>query len=579
MMRAAAFTLLGIALGACASDAPPGTQTPTQLASGGPSAAPSVATAPQPPRVISVVGTNDLHGRVAALPLLGGYLANLRQARSADGGVVLVDAGDMYQGTLESNLLEGKPIRDAYAVLRYDAVTIGNHEFDYGPVGPAATPESSADDPRGALLALSNGAPYPFLAANLLQQKTKSRVEWPNVKSRVAIDVAGVKVGLVGVTTEETLETTIAPNVKDLMMAPLASSIEAEAKALRGDGAEMVVVLAHAGGKCQAFRNDLSQDACETDAEIFRAARALPTGLVDVIVAGHTHAGVAHEVNGIAIIEQFSYGRAFGRVDVKLGGQPRRVESRKLHAPQDLCPGQGNKPEPETCDAGEYEGKKVERLADVHAAIAPAIDAAKGKRAAVVGTELEEPIRRSYDQESALGNLFADLLLAAVKDADAALMNGGGLRADLPKGKLSYGALFESFPFDNRLAVATMGVGRLKSILEQNLKSSGGVLSIAGLNAKAVCEGSRLKVILKRKDGSVPADSQLIRVVASDFMVLGGDGFWGQQGPAQYEVLTELMRDALERGLAAKKSLRERDVFNAKKPRLEISQKRPLKCP
>src|SRR5207249_1499495 len=114
--------------------------------------APTPAT---PARVtISVVGTNDRHGRIEALPALGGYLANLRRARAREGGaVVLLDAGDMFQGTLPSNANEGAAVVRAYNVLGYAAAALGIHEFDFGPVGPAVTAKNPGEDPRGALRA------------------------------------------------------------------------------------------------------------------------------------------------------------------------------------------------------------------------------------------------------------------------------------------------------------------------------------------------------------------------------------------------------------------------------------------
>src|SRR5262249_54013827 len=109
---------------------------------------------------LSIVGTNDLHGGVSpvdgrgGLALLGGYLSNLRAARAREGGaVLLLDAGDLFQGTLESNLNEGAVVVKAYNALGYAASAVGNHEFDYGPAGPATTPQSPQDDPRGALKA------------------------------------------------------------------------------------------------------------------------------------------------------------------------------------------------------------------------------------------------------------------------------------------------------------------------------------------------------------------------------------------------------------------------------------------
>src|ERR1700750_1419610 len=83
---------------------------------------------------LTILGTNDLHGALERLPVLAGFVANVRAARTADhGGVVLVDAGDMFQGTLESNLGEGADVVRAYNQIGYAASAVGNHEFDYGP--------------------------------------------------------------------------------------------------------------------------------------------------------------------------------------------------------------------------------------------------------------------------------------------------------------------------------------------------------------------------------------------------------------------------------------------------------------
>jgi 2',3'-cyclic-nucleotide 2'-phosphodiesterase (5'-nucleotidase family) len=533
-------------------------------------------TAPaQPAVVISVVGTNDLHGRVFALPLLGGYLENLRRVReTGGGGVLLVDGGDMYQGTLESNLLEGVPVRDAYTALGYHAVTIGNHEFDFGPIGPNATPHAPGDDPRGALIALSSGAPYPFLTANVVDKKTLANVDWKNVRPSAMVEIANSKIGLVGVTTEETMRTTIAPNVADLATIDLAKAIEGEAKSLRAAGARAVVVLAHAGGKCQSFKDDLKTDSCEESAEIFKVARALPKGLVDVIVAGHTHAGLAHTVNDIAIIESFSYGRAFGRVDLTLSPT---VIAKKLFAPHDLCP-EGAKADLETCAPGEYEGKPVTRSRAVEKAITASVANAKSKRGERIGTRIVDVIKRAYDAESALGNLFADLLREAAPNVDAAFMNGGGLRADLTAGELSYGTLFESFPFDNRITTAKLSVKDVKALLAAHIGRSGGILSLSGITMRAECGANGLTVELFDRKGKALKDERVLTILGSDFMFLGGDSFWGELTPPPIEISDELMRDALERGLKKRKELRSSEVFDPKKPRFDLKGKRPLRC-
>ena len=233
---------------------------------------------------ISIVGTNDVHGRVGRVALIGGYVDNLRQARAADGGaVVLLDGGDIFQGTLESNMSEGVPMVLAYNALGYDAAAVGNHEFDYGPVGPDAMPTSESQDPRGALLARASEMDFPLLLSNV-RYRNGDAIDWPGISPAVMLDAnatAGVSIGIVGATTEEALESTLAGNVTDLEMLPAAETIIRYATALRGEGAQIVLVTIHAGAGCDDFHEPRDATSCSGDLEVFELARALPAGLVD----------------------------------------------------------------------------------------------------------------------------------------------------------------------------------------------------------------------------------------------------------------------------------------------------------
>ena len=151
------------------------------------------------------------------------------------------------------------------------------------------------------------------------------------------VTASGIRVGIVGVMTERALSVTIAANTGGLQVAPLVDTIAAEAKRLRADGATIVVVTSHAGGRCTAFTSPTDLSSCEPDEEIMRVARALPPGLVDVIVAGHAHSAMAHMVAGVAIIESFNGGRTFGRIDLVVDRASRRVLEKRIFAPRDLC--------------------------------------------------------------------------------------------------------------------------------------------------------------------------------------------------------------------------------------------------
>jgi 5'-nucleotidase len=559
-------------------------------------AAPSAA--PSGELILSVVGTNDLHGGIlpqwdgrGGLAVFAGYLKNLRAARSRDGGdVVLIDGGDMFQGTLESNLGEGAAVVRAYNLMGYDAAAIGNHEFDFGPVGEAATPRAPGDDPRGALKARAAEATFPFLAANLIDEGTGKPVAWPNVRPSTIVKHAGVTIGIIGITTYGTLGKTMAANVVGLAMAPLADRVLAEADSLRKAGATVVLVAAHAGAICRRFDDPNDLSAC-TDEEIMALANALPAGTVDAIVAGHTHNGMAHIVNGIPIVEAYTKGVAFGRIDLRVDRATGRVLGANVMPPRDIC----EKAVAATgrCDAAAvkgktlgpviYEGDVVSPDPAIMATVQPDVARARQWREQKLGVWIPTPIRRAYERESALGNLFADLMLAARPGGDVAITNGGGLRADLPAGDLTFGHLYESTPFDNLFAEIKVTGAGLRSLVDANLGSRSSILSIAGFRVKAACEDGKLKVSLFRPDGKPIADNETFVLVTSDFLATGGDFLFPSAELPPSSILVDqnmLVRDGMADLLRARGgTLRESDLIDPARPRWVYPGKRPVQCP
>ena len=228
----------------------------------------------RPAVTISVVATTDVHGHLESLPWLSGHVANLRTVRRAAGGdVLLVDAGDMWQGTLESNLGEGAAVVRAYNALGYHAVTIGNHEFDFGPVGPNTVPRGPEDNPTGNIEQRAMQARFPFLAANIV---SRANVPWTprNIQPSTLLTIAGVRVGLLGVTTFGTPQSTDPRNLVALQVLPLRDVVEREATRLRAAGATVIVVLAHAGGSCDRFTDPDDLSTCRQQGEIFQLAQA-----------------------------------------------------------------------------------------------------------------------------------------------------------------------------------------------------------------------------------------------------------------------------------------------------------------
>ncbi len=466
---------------------------------------------------LTLIGTNDVHGQLyeeewrAGLVGISAHVEAVRAVRRDDGGhVLLIDAGDMWQGTLESNLTEGASVVAAFNALGYSAAAIGNHEFDFGPVGPEAIPRSPGDDRRGALKQRAKEANFPLLTANLVHGDTGEPVQWDNVKPSMMLDIGPLKVGIVGVMTSRALRATIAANVDDLEVTPLAPAIVKEANALRDAGADLVIVTAHAGGRCEEFDDPHDLTSCADSSEIFNVARSLPTGLVDHIFAGHVHQGLSHIVNDISISSAYASTAAFSRVDFEYDADG-NISRRVLHPPRAAT------------GHADYEGRPLHPDPLVVAIVERAVEFADDQKNRTLGIHLETPFTLQGSPESALGNLVVEALLESL-DADVALHNiEGGLRSNLPAGDLTFGSVYQMSPFENRVVILELNGAELRRIIGAQAHRGKRRIGFAGMRATVTCDGPHMTVKLTRDDGTPIRDDDTVRVIANDYIALGGD--------------------------------------------------------
>jgi len=524
------------------------------------SCAPTTIAPDVDPVVISVLGTNDVHGELVpqadrgGITTFSGYVAAVRDARSDDGAVLLVDAGDMWQGTLESNLSEGAAVVEAYNAMGYTAAALGNHEFDFGPAGPKSIPETDGDDPQGALRQRLSETEFPVLAANLIDTATNRRVALANLQSSVMVTRSGINIGIIGVLTEHTLETTMSANTVGLRIAPLAATIIEEARSLRSAGASLVIVLAHAGSRCTDFDDPHDLSSCRTSGEIIRVANDIPPGLVDHIVAGHVHEGIAHIVNGIVITSSYSNTRAFSRVDFTLDRDSGSVIGSDIFPPQFNCvraPDEDGRCTHEDDDSRErasYERMPVVPMAEVMAIADHAREIAAQRKAEKVGVFLETEMTLRQQPESVLGNLFTDAVLES-NDADISIHNVyGGIRAELAQGEVTYGNLFRVFPFDNRISIIELSGLDVRKIIANQVHNNRRRAGFSGMQVFVSCEAGQMSIEMIKSDGSEIKDADTLRVVANDFLLLGGDDIFTPATPEDGFAIpngTPLVRDTL----------------------------------
>ncbi|BDG06908.1 bifunctional metallophosphatase/5'-nucleotidase [Anaeromyxobacter paludicola] len=430
------------------------------------------------PRCVEVVELSDLHGRLDALP----RVARAVEALRGRGPVLLFDGGDSMQGTLDSELSEGRAVVEAFGALGVDAAAVGNHDFDRGPE---------------VLRARIAEAPYPYLAANVKEKETGRPPPWKNLRARAIFrPPGGPVVGVVGLATEETPYTTLPRNVAALRFEDAARTAAEEARALRAEGAEVVVALAHIGGRCGG--QDRPRDGvagCDAQSPVFRLARALPRGTVDAVLGGHTHEALSRRVNGVALAEPSSRAATLARVTLCAGRRAR------LHAPIDL----------------EAEARADAAAGRASAAVAPFIAAAKAERERKLGVTLPRPLTRDRTALSTFGAAAAASLRAA-GGADFGLVNGGALRVDLPAGELRYGQLYEALPFGDRVVVLTLSGREVTALVGAFGKAGKGLPQVSGLVVAAPGAAPRTCA------GAALEPERLYTLATNDFIAAGGDG-------------------------------------------------------
>lgn len=561
---------------------------------------------PLPPASVKLdlLGVNDFHGaldehtvllktsggttaevRVGGGALLAAYLEKLRGQDPA--GTIVLGAGDMWQGSMESNFFEGRPVVMLDDEIAYDATAVGNHEFDYGPAGPIAlaSPGDPASVRYGALEARMKEASFPFLAANV----HGSEPGLPAFKPWIMLERKGVKVAVIGLSTEETPNTTQRPNVAGLSFDPPAPAVVSAAAEARASGAQVVVVTAHIGGECKRGSDPEDASTCKQDEEVMRLLAALPPGTIDALVGGHTHQFIANRIDGVPVIESGAYGVAIGHLELVWNPVTKKVTS-TIDEPIPICrdvlvdtgscvqPPPGTLARPKVAPAS-FLGGPISPDPDLDRMLAPFRQEVLDKKNEVIATA-DRAIAAGRGDASEIGALVTDEMRAStrryddVPDADFALQNSGGLRTGIAKGPVSYGAVYEVLPFDNVLSTMTVTGDQLTNLIGTVLRT-GRVMQTSGLRVDVCGKDEKASVKLFDFATGKPLDGKKKYVIVwNDFLANGGDGTKDALAGLEPKLHPEhLLRDAVVEGLKAKTSPLNpagAPLLDPKKPRIRF---------
>ncbi|MEL4025220.1 5'-nucleotidase C-terminal domain-containing protein [Lysinibacillus endophyticus] len=480
---------------------------------------------PQPEPVekdfeLTILHSNDTHARAENAPKRAAAVKELREEKE---NTLLLDAGDVFSGTLYFNEFQGQADLKFMNYMGYDFMTFGNHEFDLG-----STPEG-----HKALADFIKAAEFSFVSSNvdfsaddtftgLFNDLISSEPEKGKIYSGIVKEINGEKVGIFGLTTAETADISSPGKVK---FENYIEEAQKAVKAFEDLGVNKVIALTHIGYDDTA--------AIDNDLELAKAVEG-----IDVIVGGHSHTKLDEPVvvdknakgenkDATVIVQAYQYSDFLGTLDVafdengvvvEYGGQ--LIELAKYA--DDPAALEILKPYKEKVDAVQNDEIGV-----------TATEALPNPRVTDEGNEEGLSVRKN---ETALGNYITDGMLAKAKnytknEVIMAFQNGGGIRNSIGEGPITVGEVISVLPFGNTLALMDVTGAELKAAFELSVgkypEENGGFLHVS--------KGTKVEF-----DSSKPAGSRIVSIMVNDvaieddktytvatnaFTAKGGDGF------------------------------------------------------
>ncbi|KJF65373.1 5'-nucleotidase C-terminal domain-containing protein [Rhizobium nepotum] len=439
-------------------------------------------------------GKNECFGGAARLLTA---INQTRDALKAQGkNVLLLNAGDNFQGSLFYTTYKGTVEAEVLNAMKFDAMTVGNHEFD---------------DSEDGLAGFLDKVQFPVVTANVVASAASKIGD--RVKPSIVLEVGGQKIGIIGAVANDTAE--LASPGPNITIAEDVAKISEQVQKLKGEGVDKIIALTHVG-----YPRDLEFIAKIPD--------------VDVVVGGHSHTLLSNtdqKAEGpyptlvdnpggykVPVVQAGQYSKYLGDLRVVFDDNGVVKESKG----DPILIDSSFKPDEATL-------KRIDELK------AP-IEALKTK---VVGSS-EGPIEGDRKvcrvKECSMGNLVADATLARVKDQGVtiAFANSGGLRSSIDGGDVSMGEVLTVLPFQNTVATFQLKGEDIRAALENGVSQiddvAGRFMQVSGLKYsfdRSKPAGSRIvSVEVKEGEAFVPLDpAKTYIVAANNYVRTGGDGF------------------------------------------------------
>lgn len=430
-----------------------------------------------------ILHTNDIHGQMEAGAACVGFervQTLAARCKEHSPAVLLLDAGDALHGSVPATVSQGAAVLEGMCRAGYDAITPGNHDFNYG---------------LDRLKELQAAYPLPFLAGNVVHEETGCKV----FEAVRFFEWEGLRAGVFGVATPETKTKSNPGNTRGHVFMDVLAYVRRCVRELKTGGADVIICLSHLG---------MDADSQWQDKHV---AQAVPG--IDVIVGGHSHdrfeSGVT--VGDTLIVQAGSYFSAVGEVRLMRQADGSWQKQATLHRAADVPMPAAAKPLPETVHIMQKQAPVLSTY------VGESREPLNGERLAV------------RSGETNFGSLMADAMRAAT-GADVAIMNGGGIRCSIAQGRITMRDIMDAFPFSNVPSLLEVSGATIWTVLAHGFSTypqpaghfphvSGMTCAVAEMQAKRKC----LQEIWVH--GRPIQLDKRYRLAVNDFMAAGGDGY------------------------------------------------------
>ncbi|GAA3614382.1 bifunctional UDP-sugar hydrolase/5'-nucleotidase UshA [Gibbsiella greigii] len=472
---------------------------------------------------ITILHTNDHHGRFwqndrgeYGLSAQKTLVDSIRQEVAAQGGsLLLLSGGDINTGVPESDLQDAEPDFRGMKLIGYDAMALGNHEFD---------------NPLSVLRQQEKWAGFPLLSANIYQKSTQQRL----FKPYALFDKQGVKIAVIGLTTDDTAKLGNPEYFTDIEFHPPAAEAKRVVEQLREqEKPDVIIAATHMGH----YDNGQHGSNAPGDVEM---ARSLPAGYLDMIVGGHSQNPVCmasenhkqvdyvpgtpcapDRQNGTWIVQAHEWGKYVGRADFQF----RNGELKLVH--YQLIPvNLKKKVEQAGSSQFAYYTHEIPQDTGMLKLLTPFQDKGTVQLKQTIGhvnSRLEGDRSKVRFEQTNL----AHLILAAQKErvnADFAIISGGGVRDSIDAGDITYKDVLKVQPFGNTLVYIDMPGRDLEKYLAvaANMKPDSGAYA-QFIDVSLIADGKGVSAV--KINGEPLQADKTYRMAMLNFIALGGDGY------------------------------------------------------